>query len=169
MHVLMLGWEFPPFIAGGLGTACHGLTKALDRHGTHVTFVLPKPIDRSHSSHVNLLSPSPPAVAEAPPNEALARALDESAATGGALHVPAAAAAPAMPTTTAAPAGSQAFANVRFLGVPAGFVSPYQRSAGNQPVGRWVIRGGVRRALGEHEGLEGFHDGSPKGEVGGLA
>jgi hypothetical protein len=28
MHVLMLGWEFPPFIAGGLGTACHGLTKA---------------------------------------------------------------------------------------------------------------------------------------------
>ena len=38
MQVLMLGWEFPPFIAGGLGTACHGLTKALDRHGVKVTF-----------------------------------------------------------------------------------------------------------------------------------
>jgi glycosyltransferase involved in cell wall biosynthesis len=150
--VLVLGWEFPPFIAGGLGTACHGLTKALDRHGTHVTFVLPKPIDRSHSSHVNLLSPSP-AGAAATSNEAIARALDESAATGGALHVPAAA-APAAPTTTSAPAGALPFAHVRFLGVPAGFVSPYQRSAGNQPVGRWVIRSGVRRALAEHEAFE---------------
>ena len=34
MHVLMLGWEFPPFITGGLGTACHGLTKALDVRGS---------------------------------------------------------------------------------------------------------------------------------------
>ena len=39
----MLGWEFPPFIAGGLGTACYGLTKALDRLGHEVVFVLPKP------------------------------------------------------------------------------------------------------------------------------
>ncbi len=31
MRVLMLGWEFPPFISGGLGTACHGLTRALSR------------------------------------------------------------------------------------------------------------------------------------------
>ena len=27
--VLMLGWEFPPYISGGLGTACHGLIHAL--------------------------------------------------------------------------------------------------------------------------------------------
>jgi len=40
-RVLMLGWEFPPFITGGLGTACYGLTKALDRQGLDVTFVLP--------------------------------------------------------------------------------------------------------------------------------
>lgn len=53
----MLGWEFPPFISGGLGTACYGLTKALDRQGVPVTFVLPKPIDASHSSHVTLISP----------------------------------------------------------------------------------------------------------------
>ncbi len=40
----MLGWEFPPFIAGGLGVACYGLTRALDRHGHEITFVLPRPI-----------------------------------------------------------------------------------------------------------------------------
>ncbi len=38
----MLGWEFPPFISGGLGTACYGLTRAMDRLGIPVTFVLPR-------------------------------------------------------------------------------------------------------------------------------
>lgn len=56
-RILMLGWEFPPFIAGGLGVACYGLTKALDRAGHQVIFVLPKPVDRSHASHVKMLSP----------------------------------------------------------------------------------------------------------------
>lgn len=41
MRVLMLGWEFPPRIAGGLGVACHGLTRALDHLGHEVIFVLP--------------------------------------------------------------------------------------------------------------------------------
>ncbi len=53
----MLGWEFPPFITGGLGTACHGLTKALDRQGVDVTFVLPKPVPGDLASHVELVSP----------------------------------------------------------------------------------------------------------------
>lgn len=57
MRILMLGWEFPPFIAGGLGTACYGLTRALDRQGHEVLFVLPRPVDRSHSSHIRLISP----------------------------------------------------------------------------------------------------------------
>ncbi len=57
MRIVMLGWEFPPFIAGGLGVACHGLTKALDRQGHEVTFILPRSVDRSHASHVKLLSP----------------------------------------------------------------------------------------------------------------
>src|SRR3954471_10260296 len=57
MRILMLGWEFPPFIAGGLGVACYGLTKALDRLGHEVIFILPKPVDRSHASHVRMLSP----------------------------------------------------------------------------------------------------------------
>ena len=57
-RVLMLGWEFPPFITGGLGTACHGLTRGLTAAGCDITFALPRAIDRSHSSHVRLLSPT---------------------------------------------------------------------------------------------------------------
>ncbi|MDO4736072.1 MAG: glycogen/starch synthase, partial [Bacteroidia bacterium] len=41
MKVLMFGWEFPPHIAGGLGTACHGLTKGLAKHDIDVLFVMP--------------------------------------------------------------------------------------------------------------------------------
>ncbi|MHC5060216.1 MAG: glycosyltransferase family 4 protein [Planctomycetota bacterium] len=57
MKVFMLGWEFPPFISGGLGTACHGLTKAMSKTGIDVVFVLPKPISSSFSTHVTMLSP----------------------------------------------------------------------------------------------------------------
>lgn len=42
MKVLMFGWEFPPHITGGLGTACYGLTKGLLQHGVDVQFVVPK-------------------------------------------------------------------------------------------------------------------------------
>lgn len=39
----MFGWEFPPHISGGLGTACYGLTKGLAQiEGVEVTFVVPK-------------------------------------------------------------------------------------------------------------------------------
>lgn len=38
----MFGWEFPPHITGGLGTACYGLTKGLAEHGVEVLFVVPK-------------------------------------------------------------------------------------------------------------------------------
>jgi len=58
VRVLMLGWEFPPFISGGLGTACYGLTKAMDQMGIHVTFVLPKAIQSEYATHVNLLNPN---------------------------------------------------------------------------------------------------------------
>ena len=74
MKVLMLGWEFPPFISGGLGTACFGLTKAMSQLGNvDVTFVLPRPIRSAFSTHVRLLAPmrcrcrlGGPAPAEAP-------------------------------------------------------------------------------------------------------
>jgi glycosyltransferase involved in cell wall biosynthesis len=57
MKVFMLGWEFPPYISGGLGTACHGLTKAMNDLGMEVTFVVPKPIESNLSAHVKMLSP----------------------------------------------------------------------------------------------------------------
>ena len=57
MKIFMLGWEFPPFISGGLGTACFGLTKAMNERGLEVMFVLPKPIEANHSTHVQMLSP----------------------------------------------------------------------------------------------------------------
>ena len=57
MRIFMLGWEFPPFISGGLGTACYGLTKAMDQLGMKITFVLPKMVDDKYTTHVKLLYP----------------------------------------------------------------------------------------------------------------
>lgn len=57
MKILMLGWEFPPFIAGGLGTACAGLTKSMVNQGHEITFVFPQPIPDGHESHVRLIGP----------------------------------------------------------------------------------------------------------------
>lgn len=42
MKVLMFGWEFPPHIAGGLGTACYGLTRGLSKAEVDVKFIVPK-------------------------------------------------------------------------------------------------------------------------------
>lgn len=41
MRILMLGWEFPPFISGGLGTACYGLTCAMERLEMDIVMLLP--------------------------------------------------------------------------------------------------------------------------------
>ncbi len=50
MKALMFGWEFPPHILGGLGTASYGLTKGIAQNGDmDITFVIPKPWgDESH-------------------------------------------------------------------------------------------------------------------------
>lgn len=42
MRVLMLGWEFPPFVTGGLGAACRGITEGLAEVGVDVLFVVPR-------------------------------------------------------------------------------------------------------------------------------
>ena len=55
-RVLMLGWEFPPHISGGLGTACHGLTRGLAANGVEVVFVVPRVHDEEEASHVRLLA-----------------------------------------------------------------------------------------------------------------
>lgn len=41
IKVLMLGWEFPPIVTGGLGAASYGLAKALSSF-VDLTIVLPK-------------------------------------------------------------------------------------------------------------------------------
>jgi len=41
MKVLVLGWEYPPAVAGGLGAACHGLTTALADRGHEVILCTP--------------------------------------------------------------------------------------------------------------------------------
>jgi glycogen(starch) synthase len=42
MKLLMFGWEFPPHISGGLGTACQGLTESLGNQNVNILFVVPK-------------------------------------------------------------------------------------------------------------------------------
>lgn len=56
MKVLMFGWEFPPFISGGLGTACFGITRGLVHNGVQVTFVLPTKRNGNYASHVRLIA-----------------------------------------------------------------------------------------------------------------
>ena len=44
MKVLMFGWEFPPHILGGLGTASYGIIKGLaSQNDMEITLCLPKP------------------------------------------------------------------------------------------------------------------------------
>jgi len=58
MRVLMFGWEFPPHITGGLGTACFGLTKGLVKLGTEVIFVVPKAYGDETTQGFRLLNAS---------------------------------------------------------------------------------------------------------------
>ena len=58
MKVLMLGWEYPPHIAGGLGTACEGLTTALARRGVKIDFVVPHLFGGESANHMSLLDSS---------------------------------------------------------------------------------------------------------------
>lgn len=58
MKVLMFGWEFPPHITGGLGTACYGLTKGLLKHDTNVIFVVPKAYGDEDQSFMRIVNAS---------------------------------------------------------------------------------------------------------------
>jgi len=58
MRVLMFGWEFPPHITGGLGTACFGLTRGLSKHGVDVLFVVPKAFGDENQEAVRLIDAS---------------------------------------------------------------------------------------------------------------
>lgn len=56
MRVLMFGWEFPPHISGGLGTASYGLTKGMATlDDLDVIFVVPKAWGDEDQSVVKLI------------------------------------------------------------------------------------------------------------------
>ncbi len=56
MRVLMFGWEFPPHISGGLGTASYGLTKGMSAiDDMDVIFVVPKAWGDEDQSIVRLI------------------------------------------------------------------------------------------------------------------
>ncbi len=53
----MFGWEFPPHISGGLGTACYGLTKGLaELNDIDLLFVVPKSFGDENQSDIKLIS-----------------------------------------------------------------------------------------------------------------
>lgn len=54
----MFGWEFPPHIAGGLGTACYGMTRGLAQHGVKVIFVMPKAYGDEDQQFVRVVNAS---------------------------------------------------------------------------------------------------------------
>lgn len=58
MKVLMFGWEFPPHITGGLGTASYGLTKGLVKHDLEIIFVVPKAYGDEDQRAVRLVNGS---------------------------------------------------------------------------------------------------------------
>ena len=48
----MLGWELPPFFAGGVGIVCDELSKALNKKGVEITFVMPSGPKNLHVNHM---------------------------------------------------------------------------------------------------------------------
>ena len=146
----MLGWEFPPFITGGLGTACFGLTKALDRAGVAVTFVLPRPIPPESSSHVELITPGRlPLRVEGPPPappQATSPPRSTPAQPGPSPE------APSSPEwwreLEAQRIGplAERFRHTKFLPLPESFIPAYTSTATPTPTGVWeriVAEGGL--------------------------
>jgi glycosyltransferase involved in cell wall biosynthesis len=60
MRVLMFGWEFPPYQAGGLATATVGLVKGLLRQGVAVTLVVPFPVAETPLEGLKLVGAEAP-------------------------------------------------------------------------------------------------------------
>ena len=61
VKVLMLGWEFPPFFAGGVGVVCEALTRALVGRGLEVTYLMPFDPGAAHTPRgMQLLGALPP-------------------------------------------------------------------------------------------------------------
>jgi glycosyltransferase involved in cell wall biosynthesis len=87
MKILMLGWEFPPLISGGLATATEGLVSGLTKLGHQIALVLPHfPHESAEkieaiNPHLTIVSP------EHPFNlERISRPVDEAYVASGGLE-----------------------------------------------------------------------------------
>ena len=122
----MLGWEYPPHISGGLGTACEGLTTSLASRGVEIDFLVPKLYGEENAPHMQLLGaasagPMPP-MAQAPAPAETPSPIAELIAAEPAL-----AADPIIAAATEAahaPVAPAAESGVRVLRVPA-MLKPY--------------------------------------------
>ncbi|MEM6750711.1 MAG: glycosyltransferase [Planctomycetota bacterium] len=156
MRILMLGWEFPPFVSGGLGTACYGLTKALSARGAEITFVLPKVAGTDEPpSHVQLLSPQAPSAAEG----------DRSPQAVASTY--------RLDTTSPAPISSDhpapddpALAQVTFRAVPSRIASPY-RGALPEPDRTGRVSRGASAAQSMPQGTSARNEAGPISFFGG--
>ena len=54
MKIAMIGWEYPPFKAGGLATHCYGLTRSLADKNVKIYFFMPKTKHKTSSTKENL-------------------------------------------------------------------------------------------------------------------
>ena len=78
--ILLIGWEYPPHIAGGLGIACEGLARGLATRGHRVRFLLPRLYgDEVAPPGVELTAPRVPSDITAGERERLERGLGELA------------------------------------------------------------------------------------------
>jgi glycosyltransferase involved in cell wall biosynthesis len=172
MRVLMLGWEFPPFISGGLGTACYGLTRALSAQDVKVLFVLPRPADSQWVGHVKILSPS--SVIRAEPASSNGGGAGTGGGGGGGVgggwrveggaDVGGGGGAERREGVVA-----EGFENVEFRAVMAGARSPYHQSSGAGAVGetRYSNPGALTTGLPEAGGRSGERGGDEGGGGGG--
>jgi len=78
----MLGWEFPPHISGGLGTACFGLTQGLSDCGVEVLFVVPRAHGDEDTRFVRVLGANQIPVRERQLERALRDTLQTSVLAG---------------------------------------------------------------------------------------
>ena len=54
MKIAMIGWEYPPFKVGGLGTHCYGLTHGLADKNVDIDFYMPKLRQKVKSDNKNI-------------------------------------------------------------------------------------------------------------------
>lgn len=128
MRVLMLGWEFPPHISGGLGTACLGLTRALDRLQTEITFVLPTGVSELVEPHVKLLAADG---SEMPPFASGEPSKPASQSTRPQAAVPASRSTPSDPQPSNwTMQQSSSMRHIRVRPIDSPLISPYQSVGG---------------------------------------